>query len=154
MKNLGNRFDWRLLVASSVIVIATLLIAFVLYNNSGRVTSSGEPGPMWETPAVSVINLIAAPDEFNGKRVFVMGYLRIKFEGTALYLDETHSDYTLTKNAVAVSFSSGMGSLAFLAKSYDSTYCAVEGVFNANEKGHMGLFSGMIEDISFIARLK
>ncbi len=49
---------------------------------------------------VSIISLIATPDAFDGKRVYVTGYLDCSYEAEALYLDEVDAREGLTKNAV------------------------------------------------------
>ena len=34
---------------------------------------------------ISLIRLIATPEKYDGKRIQVIGYLHIEFEGTAIY---------------------------------------------------------------------
>jgi hypothetical protein len=90
---------------------------------------------------VSLVQLIANPDQYDGKLVRVFGYLNLEFEGDALYLHEEDFRRGLTRNGIWVSL--------VAAKVKQTTrpnrrYVLVEGVFNAKDNGHMGLFAGSI----------
>lgn len=51
---------------------------------------------------VSLIQLIAQPEKFEGKRVRFIGFLRIEFEGNAIYLHREDFDHGIEKNALWV----------------------------------------------------
>ena len=92
--------------------------------------------------SVSLIELIAAPDRFNGQPVRVIGFLHLEFEGNAVYLSEADHKHAVTKNGLWVTFKSGF------SKELSDSYVLLEGTFSANNQGHMGLWSGAIEDIT------
>ncbi len=74
---------------------------------------------------VSVIRLIASPEEYDGKLVNVVGFLKVEFEGNAIYLPDPK---------------------AFLK--YDRQYVLVEGTFvRCDDARFICTFSGRIEKI-------
>ena len=72
-----------------VIILFVLLYALIAY--SGELFDS-----------ISLIQLIANPDVYDGNQVCVSGYLHNRKESSALYLSRIDADYQITKNAVAV----------------------------------------------------
>ncbi|MFY7867182.1 hypothetical protein, partial [Roseateles sp.] len=94
---------------------------------------------------VSLISLIATPKEFDGKRVRVMGFARLEFEGNAIYLHRDDYLQGITKNGlwldvVPVSKKSAL--------STNNQYVIVEGVFSTKDGGHLGLWSGSIQRVT------
>lgn len=53
---------------------------------------------------VSIIRLIAVPNEFDGKWVSVQGLLKNEYEGSRLYLSKEHAELGILANAVYVSY--------------------------------------------------
>lgn len=96
---------------------------------------------------VSLIQLIATPEKYHGKKVLVIGYLNIEFEGNAIYLHEEDYKHGLDKNAFWVDFSKEIK-----PEKYSKSYVIIEGTFNMNRQGHFGLFSGTIENITRLDR--
>ena len=93
---------------------------------------------------VSMIQLIANPEAFHGKRVRVIGYLILEFEGNALYLHAEDSQHGLTDNGIWVDAPrAGLG-----AECKSNAYALLEGRFNAEHNGHMGLWSGALEEVT------
>ena len=99
--------------------------------------------------AVGMVQLLAQPEKYDGKFIRVEGFLRLEFEGNALYLHR--EDYTigLTKNGVWVDMSESPERLKL-----NMHYVLIEGVFNAKDHGHLGLWSGSIEKISRASLVK
>jgi hypothetical protein len=97
-----------------------------------------------------VIQLIATPERFDGKRVRVIGFLKLEFEGNALYVHREDYDQAIAKNALWIDTTpQKTGSTpAFASKDLSDQYVIVEGVFDAKNTGHMGSFSGAIKQIS------
>jgi len=98
-----------------------------------------------EPQLVSIIQLIATPEKFDGKRVAVMGYLRLEFEGNAIYIHKEDYERRIVKNGVWVSPLKG---ICEKPRSLNLKYVLLEGRFDANNNGHMGLNSGSIVDIT------
>ncbi|MFL5386343.1 MAG: hypothetical protein ACJ8GN_27815 [Longimicrobiaceae bacterium] len=94
---------------------------------------------------VSIIQLIARPEQFDGRKVRVIGYLWLEFEGNAIYLSEGDQKHGLTKNGLWVDFARGT---LETGREYSGHYVLVEGIFRAGRHGHMSLWSGTIEGIT------
>jgi hypothetical protein len=95
---------------------------------------------------VSLINLIATPEKYQGKIVRVVGYLNLEFEGNAIYIHKEDYEHALLKNAIWIDLSreeEGKNT-----KTFNKKYVILVGVFDMNDNGHMSLFSGTIGKIS------
>ncbi len=53
---------------------------------------------------VSLINLIATPEKYNGKWVRVIGVARFEFEGDALFLSKSDYDYKVVTKKCCMAF--------------------------------------------------
>ncbi len=95
---------------------------------------------------VSLIKLITTPEKYHGKRIQVKGYLKIQFEGNAIYLHKEDRVNFLTKNAFWVEFSDKLTEKVN-PQDYSEQYVIIIGTFNMKSLGHMGLFSGTFENI-------
>ncbi|HKA08570.1 MAG TPA: hypothetical protein VKD71_15030 [Gemmataceae bacterium] len=115
----------------------------------GKAPAEGEkPGSSPRQPlAVSLIQLIATPDAFDGKHVRVQGFVRIEHEGSAVYLHREDAEHMLTKNGLWLAASDAAPEGSKEAEVKDR-YALIEGRFIAKNKGHLGLWSGAIEDIT------
>jgi hypothetical protein len=51
---------------------------------------------------VSLIQLIANPEKYDGERFGIIGFLRLEFEGNRLYLHEEDYKNAITENSVAI----------------------------------------------------
>ena len=96
----------------------------------------------------SLIQLIAHPKEFDGKRVQIIGFVRLEFEGNAIYLHRDDELHGILKNGLWLDAEK-------LSKAdrlqFDGRYAFVEGRFSMEDQGHFGLWSGAIRDITRIA---
>ena len=100
--------------------------------------------------SISIVALIARPDDFHGKYVVVDGVLSLRYENNALYLSSEDRQKTFTKNALWVQPTAEMSSRR---GSLDGKAVRVVGRFNAQSHGHLGLFSGSIEEVQECMRL-
>ncbi len=103
--------------------------------------ASGQPV---DVASVSLVQLIASPSQFDGKRVAVAGFCTLEFEGSALYLHEEDFRHSLITNAVRLTLPSPLPP-AF--RSAHRTYASVEGVFSAPRPNAPG-YRGTIRDIT------
>lgn len=94
---------------------------------------------------VSLIQLIANPKDYHGKVVRVIGFVRLGFEGNAIYLHQDDYTHGITKNGLWIDVAD---EIRKKQKDYDQKHVLLEGTFNAKETGHMGLWSGSIQKIS------
>ena len=101
-----------------------------------------------KTESVSIINLIATPEKYYGKRVSVGGYMITEFEGTAIYLSREDFDYRIYKNSIFLLIGKGNE-----YQHFHKEYVTLDGTF-IQGTGHMGLFGGMLKDVEYIRERK
>lgn len=95
---------------------------------------------------VSLINLIATPEKYQGKIVRVVGFLNLEFEGNAIYIHKEDYEHALLKNAIWVELS--RDEAVKNSKTFSKKYVILVGIFEMKDTGHMGMFSGAIKNLS------
>jgi hypothetical protein len=92
---------------------------------------------------VSLVQLIADPDRYDGKLVNVIGFLRLEFEGNILYLGEADYSNSIPENGIWINVTKQM-----IADKEDlnNRYVQILGTFSAS-KGGNALGSGSIQVI-------
>ena len=104
-----------------------------------------------EAEWISLVNLIATPEKYDGKAVMIEGVFRCEMESDCLYL--TMDDYTnrISSNAVNLDLVDMDVSVdRWKLKNLSGHYVLIEGVFNYNDEGYITLYSGTIEKINRI----
>jgi protein associated with RNAse G/E len=96
---------------------------------------------------VSIIQLIANPEKFDGKTIYIKGFLNLSFEGNALYLSDKDFDFKIFKNAIYLWLSNEDS--FNLREQCNHKYVSIIGIFKV-DKGHFGMFSGSIKNIKRI----
>ena len=91
----------------------------------------------------SFIQLIARPDLFDGRRVHVRGFANLQFEANALYLSQEMFTHGSSRDAIWLDVE-GMG----VTPPFRRGYADVEGTFESTFRGHFGMFSGSIRNIT------
>jgi len=91
--------------------------------------------------------LIAAPDEFAGKHVRVLGFLHLEFEGSALYPTAEHAEEFLMLNGLGVSLTR---ELSGAASNLTDRYVILEGVFRPRTETTFSGWAGSIDDVYLI----
>jgi len=119
-------------------IVAALSVAAFSFITRGRAVEMAEN--------VSMIQLIATPEKFDGKFARVIGFLNLEFEGDALYLHREDLVQGLD-NCVWVHRTDVMERDQ---KKLNRHYVVIEGIFDAQDHGHMGMFGGAIKDITRI----
>lgn len=102
---------------------------------------------------VSLIRLIANPEMFDKRLIRVEGYLNIEFEGNALYLHREDYDLGITENSIWVDIAKKDIVSPFF-QNCNKKYVLIEGVFDAKNKGHKGVFNGSITQITRLELMK
>jgi len=94
---------------------------------------------------LSLIELIARPERYDGRRVEVQGFANLEFEGNGLYVSRGDWENNVTKNAIWLDEppSSARGTEKWR---WNKRYVVVQGRFNARRTDIM--FSGALEDIT------
>jgi hypothetical protein len=131
----------RAFLLASCMLGATGLTAWKAGIGVQAAVESKQLGPI----DVSIIQLIATPEKYDGKLVRAIGFVRLEFEGNVIYLHQEDLKHGLTRNGLWLNVPKGIQKEA---DKYNDQYVLVVGTFNAREKGHMGMTSGAIEDIN------
>ena len=134
----GQEMTWHM----AGLIILSLLLA-----------SCTEPAPLppldtedWlpkERLGVSLIQLIANPEDYDGQQVGVIGVLRLDFEGTAIYLSTEDARLGIP-NAIWLSLSPEQEKHY---KYLEGRHVLLGGRFDAQSHGHFGNYAGSIEEI-------
>jgi hypothetical protein len=95
---------------------------------------------------VSLIQLIANPQTYDGKTVRITSFLHLEFEGNVIYLHSEDFRYGLTKNGLWVEMPKDMSKEQMKAVNNQYVICTAR--FVAKMHGHMGLNSGEVADVS------
>jgi hypothetical protein len=114
---------------------SVLLLAALLWAGSSRAQAA-------DPDEVSMIRIISSPDDWDGRLVRIYGYFVTDFEGTAIYLHADDYENSLYTNGLWVE----LGPIRGLIPS--DCYVLMEGVFDADEHGHFGLWSGAITGVT------
>ena len=125
----------------------TIIIFVLLLGLFEGLSCEGQAAPnvFNDVADVSTIQLIANPNQFDGKLVRFIGFVNFEFEGDAIYVHEEDYKSGITKNALWLNLTDACCKNA--SHDINRVYVIVEGTFNAKKYGHMGLFSGTIENI-------
>ena len=97
-----------------------------------------------EPTDVTLVQLIANPEKFDGKLVRTIGFLRLEFEGDVLYLHREDYENAILGDGVWVDVTPAMSKQK---ATLNMCYVLVEGVFSSRDRGHMGMWSGTIKQI-------
>lgn len=135
------------LVLINLILMAFLIFGFVKFKNTlDDLTSVESSQTDTATRDVTVIELIADPEAYHGKRIRVIGVASIEFEGTSLSLNKDDLIYG-TSNSIWLDIDPRTELYAD-AEKYDGEYVIIEGIFDKDFSGHMSLYKGTIKDIN------
>lgn len=131
--------------------IAVLLVLAVIIVGGEILNTPKEYGTVsYDAIDVSLINLIANPQEYDGKTVRVYGVANMEFEGTALYFSKEDYKHGLSRNAIWLSIDSELWENEYHnLQKFNGKYVLVEGTFVAEGQGHMSMYSaGTIKNIN------
>lgn len=131
------------------IILSAVLLIFIVGLCSCTNTSANntELNPANQDALdISIINLIATPEKYHGKVVRVIGVGNLEFEGDAIYLSRDDYKY-VSNNGLWIELGEKATSYDE-AKKLNGKYVIVEGTFDKNDTGHMGMWSGSIKKIS------
>ena len=101
-----------------------------------------------ESKTVSLIKLIANPEQFDGKKIRVIGYCHLEFEGNGLYLNKEDFDYSINKNSIWIEIPVKHPESDSSFSKFSNQYVLMEGTFDSHNHGHNDSGSGSIKDIT------
>ena len=95
---------------------------------------------------VTMIQLIADPEKYDGQLVRVIGVGNLEFEGNCISLSKEDLKYGVG-NSIWIEL--GEKAISYeQAKNYNGEYVIIEGIFDKDYCGHMDMFCGSIKNIS------
>jgi len=100
--------------------------------------------------SLSIINLIATPENYHGQKVYIDGYIAIDNDDLAIYLSKHDYDFFITKNAIWLIIEKEKLVKMLSNDTIGNGYYSIEGEFDMNNLGHKSLFSGSIYNITRI----
>ena len=118
-----------------------LLLKILLAVAAVATAAAAEP----EIERATLLQVLAHPEKFDGKRLQLIGYLHLQFEGNALYLHKEDYDHQIIGNMVWIEV---QGDLHKREKELNDEYVMVIGTFDAKDLGHMSLCSGSLNKIT------
>jgi hypothetical protein len=145
-------------------ILAISLFAFSLMLHTENQQSQQFPNNLTHSPyapfarklcdkcpePVSMIQLIATPERFDGHLVRIEGYSSLQFEEYAIYLSRTDYEDFNTNNSLWISFAESTIKSGKELKGFQGKLVLLEGTFVADCHGHMGGFSGCMNDVKRI----
>jgi len=106
--------------------------------------SFGASGAHDEPASVSMVQLLATPERYEGRLVRVKGVAHFEFEESALYLHREDAENMNGSNGLWLS-TGGHDELS-------DVFVIVEGRFTARSHGHLGAWPGEIRDVTRLER--
>jgi len=91
-----------------------------------------------------MIQLIATPAQYHGKQIRVIAFLNLEFEGDALYLHRDDFVRSIFKNGIWIEL---LGRRGEAYAPLSGGYVIAEGTFDAEKRGHFGMWSGTLKDV-------
>lgn len=112
---------------------------------------------------VSIYQLLANPDKYHNRLIVISGFYRLGFELSALFASKDDADYFIGKNSLWITFNNKDLKLESPSSKFnplrrderfDGKYVLIEGIFNKDACGHLGMSAGEIKNVSRIVELK
>ena len=99
-----------------------------------------------KTGLVSLIQLIATPEKYDGQLIEVIGFMHLAFESDELFVNKSDFENRISKNGVWIQQNKN---LIAHSTEINDRYVIVVGTFSAGDRGHMGMASGAITKITY-----
>jgi hypothetical protein len=131
---------------AAAIIILLLLLFLAAFNAFAQLPGYIHKGADQNVQQVSVLQLIANPQAYEGRKVRLVGFLDLEFEGDALYLHREDFEHNIDENALWIDVPKEMTKEQMQV--VNKQYVICEGIFKASGHGHMGVFSGEIADVT------
>ena len=93
------------------------------------------------------MNLIATPERYDGSLVRIIGFVAIEREGNAVYLSSGDYLQRIYRNGIWIDLE-GTSISDEARVRCNRAFCLLEGTFKMIERGHLGLFSGSLQQVS------
>ena len=94
----------------------------------------------------SIWSIIAYPEKYYGKRVYIYGVLGTEESGLAIYISKEAYENSVTKNALWIDTSGLSGDEEEELRSLAGKYISIQGIFE-KDRGYNDAFSGAVKKI-------
>lgn len=129
-------------------VAATFVLYFLCALQAGAAESVAQKNSAAIYP-VSLLTLIENPDKYDGKVVLVEGVFAFYFSESKLFASMEWYRHSIFINSVSLRLDVNAKEINKYA-SWTGKYVAVQGVFDAKDRGPLGGSSGAIKDVSYL----
>ncbi len=129
------------------LVFSVLALSILIFLVCGGLKLFQKPTVDSHVYDVTLIQLIATPERYDGKLVRVIGVGNLEFEGDGLYLGKEDFLYR-TRNCIWLDIYGNPVIPYEESKQYNGKYVLVEGTFDKDNLGHWSLYHGAITDIT------
>ncbi len=129
------------MICKSLVLMGLLLAARVVRPQA----------PATEPLSGSLVSLIATPERYDGKLVLVRGFMVIEYEGLGVYLHREDWNRVIPKNGIWLNLTLDQQKRW---KKISNSYAVIEGRFSATETGHLGGFSGALNEITRVLQMR
>jgi hypothetical protein len=92
---------------------------------------------------ISMVQLLASPDKYDGKYVRVSGYMHLEPQANAIYLHREDVEHHLLKNGVWVAAAEGVS-----LEACQDAYVIIEGLFRARNSDNARYWSGAVTRVT------
>lgn len=137
-----------------LIRLTALCLGFSIFGVCAEAPGGREP-PVYSrvsAESVSLIQLVANPDDFDGRRVVVEGFLVLRDEyESSLFIDENTFSVGMTANAIAIGFEGSSDEVVARLRQFDRRYVVVSGVFTAGATSFSG---GILDEIYMVTLIE
>jgi hypothetical protein len=100
----------------------------------------------------SIVQILAKPERFHGKRVRIEGFLHVRFEGTAIYLCKEHAEHGMSRYGFEVRFDKSAIPYEGVSgpTQFDRKYVLIEGTFDKT----IGHWQGIVSRVDRVVELE
>lgn len=98
--------------------------------------------------SVSLMQLIVNPEKYHGKLVSVIGVSNVGIEKNSICFSKEHSQYIGEECFWIVPDYEALKTTPEELAKFNGKYVLMEGVFNKDNHGHMGMLAGALENIT------
>ena len=138
-----------------LIILTTIIPTASCFSSKTNNNNDGENN---KPLRVSIIQLIANPAEYHGKKIWITGVADLQYAGFSIYLNQ-EAWYWLSEEVLWVNNCEIIDNKIWfhingkliseeVAKEYNGKYVFIEGTFDMYIKGHRGRFSGGIDNVT------
>jgi hypothetical protein len=129
-----------------------LLFFMFLLISSCKIGKTERSMSNYNSKDISIISVIANPDNFHKKVIHVKGYFTMETEGQAIYFSKNDYEKAIYKNALFLYIPYEKIKEMGIELPYKG-YVEIEGTFDKNSLGSYNFYSGGIKSITEISRL-